>query len=148
MLDTYYKMLNLAPPTVERVEFIIRQLIKFTGETPEYVFIENAIDSDGNQQAMNVVLLSETTYQEGVISGASHKFSYRPFHKDRWDDFDMVMIQEMQDMTFGDINQKSRIQINLMKGDETYAWFSAAGLNCRELLDMVKKYFWPKRSTG
>jgi|GEM_PF-1591873 hypothetical protein len=109
------------------------------GSSPEYIFVENPVDPLGKVEFTNLVLLSGTTYIEFALNQPSNSITIFNFSKE----INRIVMPVMQQVAFGEITEGSRLTVQLLNNLEIIAFFMAAGANCEDLMEMVRRYFIP-----
>ena len=141
-LDRYYEMLGLTQPMIDQVKTSMAQMIKFVGNAPEYVFIENTKNSEGNREAVTLALFTKDTVSEVTLSGAQRYYHYI-IRRNGISVYDGIGITEMSDMDMENVNEQSQLTVAFTRGTETAGNYSAVGRNCKELIFVIKEFMFP-----
>ena len=141
-LKSYFTSLKCGDETAKRAREIISDHRRLLGKDPEFIFLEDWINEDGNREYPNVVMLTADTYSEGKIDGESNQFYVNILRKSVWHVIFLERLNLEEDVA--QANSRVSVKINFHHGG--FASFDATGTNCAEVIKAIKQYFFVNMS--
>ena len=138
-LNGYFEGLGISGSLIDQIKGHISEYKIVIGAAPEFIFVENPVNPFGSVEFSNLILLAGTTYAEFSLNQPNRTITFVNMAKH----LNRIVIPVIQQATFGDITERSRLTVQICNDLQVIGFFMASGANCNDLLEMVKRYFIP-----
>ena len=138
-LRGYLEEVGIRAPASDRIEQLVREYQILIDATPEFIFVENPVNSLGSIEFTNLILLTGPMYAEFSLNQPNRTVAFLNIRRN----VTRIVMPTLRDLSFGNITDRSRLTIQIFKGTELIGFFAASGNNCADLIEMVKRYFIP-----
>jgi hypothetical protein len=143
-LEKYYQLVGLTNSMRNNVNQCIEHAMQLLSGSPQYLFVENEKDTDGKIEVTNLVLRTPDLSIEVNLTGPPH-YTYR---KLTMESVTMLALRP-ENMDWKNVDANSTLRVDLYDDRvNNISYYSAVGLNCRELLYFVKEYLFPETVIG
>ena len=136
----YLERLRMSALMQSRTEEFISEYEDAIGLPPEFIFVENPIDSLGGIDFSNLILLSGNMYMEFSLNQPNRTITFLNIYRN----ISRIVMSNLEQPSFsGRFAENSRLTVQIFNGMEVTGFFEASGDNCADLVEMLKRYFIP-----
>jgi hypothetical protein len=136
-LKKYYEGLNISSSIQKRVSEIVELYKKLMSEDPEYLMLESVPSPDGGVNYSNVAFLKKDLYVDIPIPEINTNVGFV-----RITNINAIGFTKIESFNFIRATEKSVLNVTIKTKENVFA-FHAVGLNCSELLVVLKEYLLP-----
>lgn len=135
--EDYLDSLALGGPLKDLVRNCLNEFRFFMGGDPEYVLLEDFVDGNGKRNVTDIGLFIRHVYYNYSI--IENRFFINDINR-KYMGFNFV---QYKNITGGEVNPESIIVVQITIAGDLQLALRATGLNCANVIEVMRKYFFP-----